>query len=96
MVDADLFIQKDEKKKDESNQLAKSVKDRYAYYVPPIISLCICLTMTHHSNKIAIEAQHGLIAQVLKDVIFSGRPGAAPEINVASVGEAVDTAMSIG
>ena len=27
------------------------------------------------SMKIAIEAQHGLIAQVIKDVIFSKRPG---------------------
>ncbi|KZO98620.1 Mov34-domain-containing protein [Calocera viscosa TUFC12733] len=27
------------------------------------------------SNKIASEAQHGLIAQVLKDVLFSARPG---------------------
>jgi len=27
------------------------------------------------ATKIAAEAQHGLIAQVLKDVIFSLRPG---------------------
>ncbi len=48
------------------------------------------------SNKIAIEAQHGLIAQVLKDVIFSMRPGSAKEIPVAQAGDVLDTAMSIG
>lgn len=53
------------------------------------------LTM-HCSNKIAVEAQHGLIAQVLKDVIFSSRPGASAEATLASVGDAMDTAMSIG
>ena len=48
------------------------------------------------SNKIAIEAQHGLIAQVLKDVIFSLRPGASPDAALTPVSEAVDTAMSLG
>jgi len=51
------------------------------------------------STKIAVEAQHGLIAQVLKDVIFSMRPspgsGRAGE-GVARVGEVVDATMSIG
>lgn len=28
------------------------------------------------STKIAREAQHGLIAQVLKDIVFGSRPGA--------------------
>ncbi|KAH9852444.1 Mov34-domain-containing protein [Lenzites betulinus] len=44
------------------------------------------------SEKIATEAQHGLIAQVLKDVIFSSRLS-TPGVGVA---DAVDTAMSIG
>ncbi|PSR78583.1 hypothetical protein PHLCEN_2v7330 [Hermanssonia centrifuga] len=69
------LTKKEEKKKEDANQLAKSVKD---------------------SNKIAIEAQHGLIAQVLKDVIFSMRPGSAKEIPVAQAGDVLDTAMSIG
>ncbi|KAI0360499.1 Mov34-domain-containing protein [Trametes cingulata] len=46
------------------------------------------------SDKIAAEAQHGLIAQVLKDVIFSSRlsaPGSS-----SSVGDVVDTTMAIG
>ncbi|KAF7375096.1 MPN domain-containing protein [Mycena sanguinolenta] len=38
------------------------------------------------STKIAVEAQHGLIAQVIKDVVFSMRPR-------GTVGEVVDTAM---
>jgi COP9 signalosome complex subunit 5 len=46
--------------------------------------------------KIAVEAQHGLIAQVLKDVIFSMRPGSARAGgDVARIGEVVDTTMSI-
>ena len=45
------------------------------------------------SAKIAAEAQHGLIAQVLKDILFSSRPGPA---STSAVEEAVDTAMSIG
>ena len=48
------------------------------------------------SNKIAVEAQHGLLAQVLKDVIFSRRPGASADASLAAVGEVADTAMSIG
>ncbi|KAJ6620644.1 JAB1/Mov34/MPN/PAD-1 ubiquitin protease-domain-containing protein [Mycena sp. CBHHK59/15] len=42
------------------------------------------------STKIAVEAQHGLIAQVLKDVIFSMRPKGASRI-----GDAVDAAMVV-
>ncbi|EKM56608.1 uncharacterized protein PHACADRAFT_253814 [Phanerochaete carnosa HHB-10118-sp] len=49
------------------------------------------------SNKIAVEAQHGLIAQVIKDVIFSMRPGSDGTNAVLSqASEVVDTAMSIG
>ncbi|KAI0311639.1 JAB1/Mov34/MPN/PAD-1 ubiquitin protease-domain-containing protein [Amylostereum chailletii] len=47
------------------------------------------------STKIAIEAQHGLIAQVIKDVIFSRRPGQA-EHGSAQVAETVDSTMAIG
>ena len=52
--------------------------------------------MVYYSTKIAIEAQHGLIAQVLKDVIFSIRPGTSADSALAPVGETIDTAMSIG
>jgi COP9 signalosome complex subunit 5 len=50
------------------------------------------------STKIAVEAQHGLIAQVLKDVIFSMRPSGSAKAreDVARIGEIVDTTMSIG
>jgi len=44
------------------------------------------------STKIAVEAQHGLIAQVIKDVIFSMRPkGTSP--SSSSVGDVVDMAI---
>ncbi|KAH9926816.1 uncharacterized protein B0H18DRAFT_1118870 [Fomitopsis serialis] len=45
------------------------------------------------SEKLATEAQHGLIAQVLKDVIFSMRPQDAA---LREVSEAVDAPMAIG
>ncbi|KAF9525229.1 JAB1/Mov34/MPN/PAD-1 ubiquitin protease-domain-containing protein [Crepidotus variabilis] len=41
------------------------------------------------STKIAVEAQHGLIAQVIKDVIFSMRPGA----DGSKVAEVTDMAI---
>jgi len=46
------------------------------------------------STKIAVEAQHGLIAQVIKDVIFSMRPQngrAAPTTQISDVAD-----MTIG
>ncbi|KAF9240456.1 JAB1/Mov34/MPN/PAD-1 ubiquitin protease-domain-containing protein [Melanogaster broomeanus] len=46
------------------------------------------------SQKIAVEAQHGLISQILKDIIFSTRPSQQPQIS--RVAEAVDATMSIG
>lgn len=52
-----------------------------------------------HSNKIAVEAQHGLMAQVLKDIIFSIRtdPPTSEDSGVTKPAEEVlDTAMSIG
>ncbi|KAH8101872.1 Mov34-domain-containing protein [Cristinia sonorae] len=49
-------------------------------------------------NKIAVEGQHGLIAQVIKDIIFSIRAEpSTPDDSVAKPAEDVlDTAMSIG
>jgi COP9 signalosome complex subunit 5 len=44
------------------------------------------------STKIAAEAQHGLISQVLKDIIFSRRPGSSAEKQITEV---VDTAMAV-
>ncbi|EJT99231.1 Mov34-domain-containing protein [Dacryopinax primogenitus] len=41
------------------------------------------------STKIASEAQHGLIAQVLKDVLFSARPGEGIESSTAGLGGGV-------
>ncbi|KAK0241666.1 JAB1/Mov34/MPN/PAD-1 ubiquitin protease-domain-containing protein [Armillaria nabsnona] len=46
------------------------------------------------STKIAVEAQHGLIAQVIKDVIFSMRPKG--DVSTAQLSDVTDTAMSIG
>jgi len=46
------------------------------------------------SSKIAIEAQHGLIAQVLKDIIFSNRPGAPSASTTQTASEIVDATMA--
>jgi COP9 signalosome complex subunit 5 len=49
------------------------------------------------STKIAVEAQHGLIAQVIKDVIFSMRPrDSQASDSAARVSEVVDSTMAIG
>ncbi|KAG1843100.1 JAB1/Mov34/MPN/PAD-1 ubiquitin protease-domain-containing protein [Suillus discolor] len=45
------------------------------------------------SIKIAAEAQHGLISQVLKDIVFSSRPSQQAGAN--RVTEMMDTAMSV-
>lgn len=47
------------------------------------------------SAKIASEAQHGLISQVLKDIIFSTRPGQQASLDavVGSAAATEDTAM---
>ncbi|KAI0293953.1 Mov34-domain-containing protein [Russula brevipes] len=45
------------------------------------------------STKIAMEAQHGLIAQVIKDILFSSRPGQASSQQIASLDETVDMAI---
>ncbi|KAH7921832.1 Mov34-domain-containing protein [Leucogyrophana mollusca] len=46
------------------------------------------------STKIAIEAQHGLISQVIKDIIFSSRPS-QPQATT-QIAEVIDTTMAIG
>ena len=40
-----------------------------------------------------MEAQHGLIAQVIKDILFSSRPGQAPQEPIASIEETVEMAI---
>lgn len=46
------------------------------------------------STKIAVEAQHGLIAQVIKDVIFSMRPrGEGAASAAAQVSDVTDMAI---
>ncbi|KAH9983159.1 Mov34-domain-containing protein [Russula compacta] len=45
------------------------------------------------STKIAMEAQHGLISQVIKDILFSSRPGQEPSQPVASIEETVEMAI---
>ena len=40
-------------------------------------------SQNHSSTKIAVEAQHGLISQVIKDVIFSMRPRIADVTDMA-------------
>jgi COP9 signalosome complex subunit 5 len=49
--------------------------------------------MSCHSTKIAMEAQHGLISQIIKDILFSSRPGQAPSQPIASVEETVEMAI---
>ncbi|KAH9036863.1 JAB1/Mov34/MPN/PAD-1 ubiquitin protease-domain-containing protein, partial [Lactarius pseudohatsudake] len=44
-------------------------------------------------TKIAMEAQHGLIAQVIKDILFSGRPSNASSEVAASIEETVEMAI---
>ena len=63
-----------EKKKDES-QLVKGVRDRCVtlLIVRQLFDFSLTTTPRPYSAKIAMEAQHGLIAQVLKDLIFSSR-----------------------
>ncbi|KAI0249754.1 Mov34-domain-containing protein [Lactifluus subvellereus] len=45
------------------------------------------------STKIAMEAQHGLIAQVIKDILFSSRPGQEDFGAITSVEESVEMAI---
>jgi COP9 signalosome complex subunit 5 len=50
------------------------------------------------STKIAGEAQHGLVAQVIKNVIFLMRPAnkAQPDPDTKQMTEVIDAAMVIG
>ncbi len=45
------------------------------------------------STKIAIEAQHGLIAQIIKDVIFSIRPRNSVAPNISQISDVTDMAI---
>jgi len=44
------------------------------------------------STKIAMEAQHGLISQVIKDILFSSRPGQTSQ-PIASIEDTVEMAI---
>lgn len=54
----------------------------------------IANTVRPLSTKIAIEAQHGLISQVIKDVIFSLRPRGAAQ-GTAAISDLADNAMKV-
>jgi COP9 signalosome complex subunit 5 len=70
------------------------VKDRQ---VTVLAKKRILITHGIPSTKIAVEAQHGLIAQVVKDIIFSMRPAQGrPAADVQQISNAVDNAMAIG
>ncbi|KAI9568652.1 JAB1/Mov34/MPN/PAD-1 ubiquitin protease-domain-containing protein [Boletus coccyginus] len=89
------FNNKQEDKKKEGNQLTKTVKDRSASHCSrPLILKVDLRHCSVYSQRIAAEAQHGLISQVLKDVIFSSRPSQEPD--VLRVARLVDAAMTIG
>lgn len=45
-----------------------------------------------NSTKIAVEAQHGLISQVIKDVIFSMRPRSG-QTTGTSISDVTDMAI---
>ncbi|KAI5888205.1 Mov34-domain-containing protein [Schizophyllum commune H4-8] len=49
------------------------------------------------STKIAVEAQHGLISQIIKDVVFSmrPRPGTEAAPTAAPLASVVDTSMNV-
>lgn len=64
------------------------VRDAQAYITTPFAD------KSAHSTRIAIEAQHGLIAQVLKDIVFSTQPKVSPDTEAIS--DVVDTSMAIG
>lgn len=59
-------------------------------------SLCSCavhISLCFRSSKIAAEAQHGLISQILKDIVFSSRPSQQAGAN--RITEMIDTAMAV-
>ena len=69
--------------------MTKSVKDRFA----SLLLLGLFLNVFFFSTKIAVEAQHGLIAQVLKDVIFSMRPNGGASTASSKVADVTDMAI---
>lgn len=73
--------------------MEKVVKDRYVSS-PSALPTPNMNSRAPHSQKIAAEAQHGLIAQVLKDVIFSMRPRSDNAAIASAVSTATDTAMA--
>jgi len=81
--------QKSDTKRDVENQLAKNVKDRFV--LSPLQSVS-ANRASHLSTKIAMEAQHGLIAQVIKDILFSSRPGQTSQ-PIASIEDTVEMAI---
>lgn len=52
--------------------------------------------LTPRSTRISSESQHGLIAQILKDIIFSTRlnPAGSEEKPTAKLDTVLETAMS--
>ena len=49
------------------------------------------VSLIHLSTKLAMEAQHGLISQVLKDYIFGNRQDLKESLNVLNTAIASDT-----
>jgi COP9 signalosome complex subunit 5 len=90
-IESDSFrlSQKSDSKRDVENQLAKNVKDRF---VPSSVQGVSTNRASYLSTKIAMEAQHGLIAQVIKDILFSSRPGQTSQ-PIASIEETVEMAI---
>ncbi|KAJ3773950.1 Mov34-domain-containing protein [Lentinula raphanica] len=68
---------KDGKQKESSKEDAKKKENELAKSVKD-------------STKIASEAQHGLIAQVIKDVIFSIRPGSKQQADTSQIVESMN------
>lgn len=78
----------------EDSALMKAVKDRSADHEPNPSEAGYLTRSLSNSTKIASEAQHGLISQMLKDIIFSNRPDIAAPSKTGSVESAVETAMA--
>jgi COP9 signalosome complex subunit 5 len=51
------------------------------------------MTDLSNSTKIAVEAQHGLIAQVIKDVIFSIRLQGGHTASTTQISDVADMAI---
>lgn len=88
-----MSYQQKEKKREDDNQLAKSVKDRCVVIYKYIRETSINQKPFFYSTKIAVEAQHGLISQVIKDVIFSMRPRTGQRLGSEKISEVTDMAI---